>query len=341
MSQPLISVLIPTHNAAPYLNQLCRSVQAQTYENFEVLIADDGSTDPTLEVLKPFQADPRFRILSWPKNRGVTAATRVLFDIFRGDYWCHPGADDVLFPQFIEKRLALMETNPSAAMSYGGIEYIDESGKTTAGYPVPAKLPAQMDGSRALSALLQHNFINTPSIMARSSVTRRVLPFFIADWRYAQDWYLWLLHFATGGGLLWDPEPLHQYRIHSQSLSKSPTKSAVRQAEIRLVPLCGLNAAAQISPIAAALWEKWKCHLYVLWLRRALSLCKEKLLEKEWLQIGAQAFYGTARPNISLLSELFLHGIKIIQVSRKEKNALAGQSFRVSGLAQINDPIFS
>ena len=120
------------------------------------------------------------------------------------------------------------------------------------------RLPTQLSSSRWLRVLLQHNVINTPSIMVRMEATRHVLPLLQTHWKYAQDWLLWILLAADGQDLLWDPEPLHQYRIHGESLSSVPDKAALRRAEIRLVPLCALSAASGFSAEAAALWKDWR-----------------------------------------------------------------------------------
>jgi glycosyltransferase involved in cell wall biosynthesis len=69
-ASPLVSILVPAYNAATYLPQLCRSLQAQTFRDFEVLIFDDGSTDNTAEVFSPFAQDPRFQLAGWKQNRG-------------------------------------------------------------------------------------------------------------------------------------------------------------------------------------------------------------------------------------------------------------------------------
>src|SRR5438093_4504987 len=98
-----VSVLVPAYNSAQYLDELCRSIQAQTYDDIEVLVLNDGSTDDTVEVLAPFRKDPRFHILGWQDNRGVSRATLELFDLAKGEFWCHPGADDVLLPTFIQE----------------------------------------------------------------------------------------------------------------------------------------------------------------------------------------------------------------------------------------------
>ena len=337
---PLVSILIPTYNAAPYLGNLCRSILAQTYQNFEVLIADDGSTDNTLDVLAPFRADSRFQILTWDKNLGVSQATLPLFHLAKGEFWCHPGADDLLEPQFIQERLSRLRPGGHAAILHGQGQTINERGKPLDDVGMKLNFPAKLESPRALRVLLQHNIIQTPSVMVSTSVTKSILPLLSCDWKYAQDWYFWILHLATGFDLLWDAKPLHKYRIHSGSLSLTPSKTAIRQAEVRLVPLCGLSRAAQFSNLAMECWKVWRRSLYHLWLRRACNLARSRTLKQEWLELGASSYYGTSCKNASLRSELRAHLLGIILTSWKERKALRNQRFRVSGMAQINDPIF-
>jgi glycosyltransferase involved in cell wall biosynthesis len=340
-SAPLVSILVPAYNAAPYLAELGDSLRAQTHANFEALILDDGSGDNTREVLEPFRKDERFKIFNWSPNRGVNAATSALLNRMQGDYWCNPGADDVLHPNFVAERLAVLETHPEAALVHGPAEFIDaKSGPTTVDFP-KLDLPANMPGARALPALLQHNLISTSSVMARSDLARLVLPHFLGDWKYAQDWYLWLLLAATGFDLRWDDRILHKYRVHENSLSGRASHAAIRRAEIRLVPLCALSAAAQFSPLAARLWSRWRKTLYRLWLFRAFNLQREGGLKMEWLQLAARAFYGVNKNDVSLFGELCKHGLNIAVSGWRERRCIHRQAFRVIGIAQINDPVFA
>jgi len=337
---PLVSVLVPVYNAAPYIAELCQSIQAQTHQNFEALILDDGSSDGTASVLSCYRKDPRFKILGWKSNRGVNAATSALLGLMKGDYWCNPGADDVLLPDFVAKRLERLESSPEAALVHGPAEIIDASGQPRKDDFPRLELPAQMDGKRALTVLLQHNIVGTSSVLVRSDITRLVLPFFLCHWKYAQDWYLWLLHAASGFDLLWDERCLHKYRVHDQSLTNAPRHNAVRRAETRLVPLCALSTAAQFSHPAADQWSKWRKVLYRAWLLRAVNLQARGVLQADWLCLAGRAYYGKNAGRISLFQELCRHALGMPLTRLKEQHAIKKQSFRVSGIAQINDPIF-
>jgi glycosyltransferase involved in cell wall biosynthesis len=339
-NSPLVSVLVPTYNAAPFLPELCESIQTQTYRNLEVLILNDGSSDNTLAVVEPYRKDARFRIFSWNQNRGVNPATSTLLNLAKGEYWCIPNADDVLYPGFVAQRLNLLEAHLEAAMVHGPGETIDESGRRINDEGQPLKLPCQTEGTRALAMLLQHNVISTSSVLVRTSVTRLVLPFFLCNWKYAEDWYLWLLHAATGFDLLWDVQPLHKYRLHAASLSNISTNASFRRAATRLAPLCALSAAAQFSQLAADYWSRWRTTLYCLWLLRALRLRFEGLLREPSLRLAGHAYYGASGGGASLPTELCKHSLGILLATLKERQALKRQSFKVSGLAQIDDPVF-
>jgi glycosyltransferase involved in cell wall biosynthesis len=304
---PLISVLVPTYNAAAFLPTACRSIQAQTYSNFEVVILDDGSTDDSMSVLSPFAKDPRFQILSWKPNRGQIAAWRELIPLARGKYWVSPGADDILLPEFLERRVALMEAHPSCALAHGPIETINERGEHIPNPYSQFDYPVRLDARRALKMLLTSNFIAQPSTMIRCDVTRKVMPFYLSDWQF-QDWCLWILILATGGDLLWDNQPLLKYRIHSNSLSYEVSREARRRAEFRLVPLCALKVAAQYSPLAAEEWSQWRPTLYRLWLWRAFKLRLQGALKQEWLEAASEAYCGRRPRHLSLLREFCRHG---------------------------------
>jgi len=332
--------LVPAYNAARYLPELCESIRAQTYPHFEVLIGNDGSTDETSGAAAPFLQDRRFRLLHWAQNRGLNRAWATLCSEAQGEYWCCPGADDVLHPGFLARRVEMMRAHPRAALLHGPVELIDESGRACREASPPLAMPAQLEAPRSIEMLLQHNVIKQPSALVRTETTRQVLPWFCRNWVYAPDWYFWLLHAATGVAFLWDGEVALKYRVHAGSLTSLPGKAAARHAEVALAPLCGLAAGAGLSEPAAALWARWRKTLYHRWLRRALTLRTEGELKDEWLEEGAAAFYAREAPPVSLWSEAIRHGPGALLTRLRERSASRAQRFPVAGLAQVNDPAF-
>ena len=341
-SQPvLVSILVPAYNATRYLHDLCQSIRAQTYPHYEVLIGNDGSGDNPAAVLTPFLQDERFRLLQWQPNRGLNRAWAILCSAMRGDYWCCPGADDLYHSSFLEKRVERLESNPQACLLHGLPELIDESGGPAQRGPrLLPNLPARLTPPRSMTVLLQHDIINQPSALIRASVTRQVLPFFHWNWEFSPDWFFWILHAATGFDLLWDPQVLIKYRVHSSSLSLAPEKGYVRRAEVRLVPLVALRTATQFSESAMLAWRRWGRTLYWRWLRQAVALRFRGGLRDGWLQLAAQAYYGARGRKVFLWFELARHSVGVVAALRAHRRAQRRQSFTVSGLAQIEDPIF-
>ncbi|MEI6394506.1 MAG: glycosyltransferase [Verrucomicrobiota bacterium] len=337
---PLVSILVPAYNAARYLPELCQSIQAQTCPHYEVIIGNDGSKDNPAAVLAPFLRDSRFRLLEWQPNRGLNAAWAMLLSAMRGEYWCSPGADDLLYPSFLEKRMESLEANPQAFLVHGPPEYIDESGVPAEPSWPRLNLPLQLQPRRSLEVLLQHNVINQPSALVRTDITKQVLPFFHWNWAYAPDWFIWILHAATNGDLLWDPQVRIKYRIHSNSLSFTPEKDHLRRAERQLVPLVALSTAAEFSQWAAECWTRWGRILYRRWLRQALVLKLRGGLQSHWVQLGAHAYYRGKGRRVCLWVELARHFAGLAASDITHRRALKRQRFPVSGLAQIDDPIF-
>jgi len=354
-SGPLVSIAVFSYNTARYLPALCHSIQAQTYLNFEALIFEDGSTDNSVEVASSFLKDERFQLIAWKPNKGLGTGVATALDRVRGEHGLLIAADDELKPDFLKRRVALMEQHPEVAMIHGAAEFIDESGgllpETS---PLGGRaalmrriekrvrlLPSIMDSGEALRLLLQHNIVCAPSLFLRSSATRRLIPHALAKWDWAADWFLCLLH-AAAGKMAYDPEPLVHYRIHASSMSHQPRFIGPKQAEIRMIPLCALSLAAKNSPEAALLWSRYRKPLYALWLRRALALKRAGLLHDAWLQKAATAYYGHDERNpASLRGEIAGHAFDIAWYGLKESLARRRQWMPVTGLAQMNHSFFA
>jgi glycosyltransferase involved in cell wall biosynthesis len=97
----LVSVIIPAFNTENYIKECVDSIVNQTYDNLEILIYNDGSTDNTLEILKQYR-DSRIRVYTNSKNRGVSHARNVLLEKAQGGYIMYQDSDDISFENRIE-----------------------------------------------------------------------------------------------------------------------------------------------------------------------------------------------------------------------------------------------
>ena len=126
---PTISVVLPVYNQEKYVAETLESVLAQTFQDFEVLVHDDGSTDGTAAILRRFAArDPRLRA-SFAPNAGKCTATNRLVEQARGRWCAFLDADDVMLPGRLEQQLAYHRVHPEVDATSCHCHYINEHGQ--------------------------------------------------------------------------------------------------------------------------------------------------------------------------------------------------------------------
>ncbi len=122
---PLVSIVIPAYNAAPFIATTLRSVQAQTHANWEALVVDDGSLDATADIVRGL-SDSRVRLIQQP-NAGVSAARNNGIERSRGDYVAFLDADDTWEPENLERKLQVFADQPGVAWVFSDTFNADES----------------------------------------------------------------------------------------------------------------------------------------------------------------------------------------------------------------------
>ncbi len=135
LNQPLISVIIPAYNAEEFIAQTLESVLSQTYQNIEILVVDDGSTDTTAEIIKSFAQKDRRIILLQQSNAGVATARNLAYLHSKGEYIAPIDADDIWYPQNLEKQVeCLTKSEPFVGVVYSWSLDINEGGLLTGGF---------------------------------------------------------------------------------------------------------------------------------------------------------------------------------------------------------------
>jgi glycosyltransferase involved in cell wall biosynthesis len=112
---PLVSVIMPTKNRAQEVQVAARSVLAQTYTNFELLIVDDASTDGTLDALGEIASDSRVRVIRRETSAGVAIARNTGLKVATGHYVAYLDSDNTWVPEFLELMIAFLTTRPLRA----------------------------------------------------------------------------------------------------------------------------------------------------------------------------------------------------------------------------------
>ena len=122
-----ISIITPVYNAEKFLEKTLISIQNQTFQNFEVLLVDDGSTDQSGQICDEWsRKDNRFKVIH-QQNRGVVAARNAGIRAAQGEFIAFLDADDLWLPEKLEKQIAFMKEE-GCNLSYTAYRFIDESG---------------------------------------------------------------------------------------------------------------------------------------------------------------------------------------------------------------------
>jgi hypothetical protein len=126
---PLVTVVIPAFNASATIDETLHSVRAQSYDNLEIIVVDDGSADDTVaRVEQHIRADPRLRLVR-QANAGVAAARNKGIVEAAGDYVAPVDSDDLWHPEKIERQMAVMRADPEVGLVYTWYSIIDEHGE--------------------------------------------------------------------------------------------------------------------------------------------------------------------------------------------------------------------
>jgi glycosyltransferase involved in cell wall biosynthesis len=122
-----VSVVTPSYNQGEFIEETILSVLNQTYQNIEYIIIDGGSTDNSVAIIKKYEDKLKYWISE--KDKGQSDALNKGFKIATGEFLCWINSDDILYPDFIEKRLKEFKLNPNIDLIYGDVEQGIETSK--------------------------------------------------------------------------------------------------------------------------------------------------------------------------------------------------------------------
>ena len=203
---PTVSVIIPCFNLGEYLDEAVDSVLAQTFEDFEILIVDDGSTDPATRQLLADYTRPKTTVFRTP-NRKLAAARNFLVSHAQGRYLCALDADDKLHPEYLERTVALLDAEPGLTFVSTHLQMF---GEETAVWPSVDRCDLPM--------LLCDDTIITPALVRRDAVVTcggydEHMPH-----QGDEDWHLWLTLVENGHRGVILPDVLFFYRRRPNSM---------------------------------------------------------------------------------------------------------------------------
>ena len=203
-----ITVLMPVHNAGPFLREAIESVLSQTHTDFELLIIDDGSTDDSEGIVRSF-SDARIRYVRHDRNRGLVAVLNEGLGLSRGHYIARMDADDVMRADRLAKQFDFLEAHPAIDVVAAFVDFINTDGEVTGSWDTDR---AAVSEPEIRAMMPRTNCIAHPTVMMRADIARST--------GYAaghEDWDLWLRLLAKGRRIAKIPEVLLHYRIHVNS----------------------------------------------------------------------------------------------------------------------------
>lgn len=215
---PVVSVIIPTYNAQPYLEQCLESILQQTYKNIEILICDDCSSDQTAALLEKF-SDERMILFKNQTNQGYLRSINFLVSKATGDFICFQDADDFSHPDRIQIQLQALLSQPELGLIGSNYAIIDSSGEIVRESTVETNVDV-------LHQLLQiGNPFQKPSILFRRDVYDKVGMYreeFLKLGNISED-FDWILRVSERYkvGNVNYRDPLYFYRSLPTSMSKN------------------------------------------------------------------------------------------------------------------------
>ncbi len=181
VGRPTVSVILATFNGASRIEAAIESVRAQAYASWELIVAIDGSTDGTADVVAGFE-DPRITAVTLAENQGPSAARNAAIAVARGEYVAFIDDDDEWLPDKLTRQVAMLLADPDLGLVHGGVLDVMEDGRRL------ERIPPR--GARSYRANLIRDRLALSTVVVRRSALDRVGGF-EPSLRSFEDWDLW------------------------------------------------------------------------------------------------------------------------------------------------------
>ena len=237
---PKVSVIIPCYNGAKWIRDTINSVLNQTYQEFELIIVDDGSTDNLKKIIENYLSDERVRYIQHKKNRGIPAARNTGIKTSKGKYIAFLDQDDVWLKTKLEKQVELFkkDKDKKVGLIFTDVLYIGPDAKRfEVKWPdksVLKQLPMKTR-KETLMELFKENFIVTSSAVVRKKECFEKLGLLNEDLYSGDDYEFWL-RVAGNLKIEYVNKSLTKKRMHkNNTLKKHAEEGKVYQDRIRIV----------------------------------------------------------------------------------------------------------
>ena len=222
---PLVSVFLQTYNHQTYINESINSILQQDYENIEIIIGDDCSTDSNWQIIQQYQTNfpEKIRAFRNPVNMGITATSNEILKLCTGKYIATISGDDVCLPGKISRQVEVMESDQSVVLCSHDWEKFNSVGNETIGYGhhgTGSSSPIAGTADKVARKMATGCYLAALTVMVR----RDAIPVTGFDQRVpvASDWLMWVEILAMGGKnkkVKYIPNVLARYRRHSSNVT--------------------------------------------------------------------------------------------------------------------------
>lgn len=225
---PRVSVVVPSYNYAAYLGECMASVLGQRgFDDLELIVVDDASTDGSREVIGGFLHDPRVVYVQHAGNQGHIRTMNDGFRRARGEYVAHIGADDFWEPELLARTVPVLDASPRVGLVHTNYRLVDGEGRVTSERGTNVPYPDGFQGD-PLPWLLFENFIPPVASLFRRGALELIGGEFSEEVPYSEDWRLWLA-VARRHPVAYVDAPLASYRVHGRNLHSALQRT--RRAE--------------------------------------------------------------------------------------------------------------
>jgi glycosyltransferase involved in cell wall biosynthesis len=239
-----ISVVTPCYNAQRFVGQAIQSVLDQSYQDFEIIVVDDGSTDGSLQVVEKFR-DGRIRLLS-QANGGPAKARNTGVRAAGGEFLAFLDADDLALPHRFASQLAVLEADPELSVVGSGYVWIDETG---AALPWPHhSWQHEPDLNDLASWLVDCPFVPSATMLRRQAWED--VDGFDEDLVGPEDWNFWMRLVVTSHRMTWQREVVCLYRRSASSLSENAERMSANSPEALRRVMARPDFPASLLPLA-------------------------------------------------------------------------------------------
>lgn len=265
---PRVTVALPVFNGERYLAEALDSILAQDFEDFELLIGDNGSTDSTLEICRTYaDKDDRITLLRSDRNRGAAWNYNRLLEAARGELFKWVAHDDVYAPQYLGACVGALDADPSAVLAHSRTRQIDGDGRFLRDIDEDFRLDDPRPHVRFRQMLVYEGGCYHVFGVIHTDVLRRTE----AIGPFAESDRVLLAELAIHGGFAEVPQALFSHREHGdRSIYRYPARSLAAWFDPRRAQTIGLPVWRLLWEILRAVHrsglppaERWRCYAEV------------------------------------------------------------------------------